>query len=670
MVLGNPTIPSSGEHGQGEMSAPDDHVSVSVEPVQSPAAPLVEVASQAATSAGFGDLMMTTERPTLLNSGHPNERGPALKLTPPIPGPVDHLISQDDLSIVVAIQSLLVQFSHPQVRADFHCGVFGCNVNPQILPRLDELRWTLMPRWQSGSLVPPNFRDKAAAQHWVHLIRRSELLLLTDNCDMDQCLTYKIWFSTLDSIASDRYWSRTPADSRCTHLLQSSNSESNSTSRVKQALPIAKQVGEPTASIKGKSKVPKNEPKSSSEVSFHRPQRKRDRTPHESAIKVEEIVISSSTPINDSDGNSVCEGDPLSASDEKTMVCLPRRRSQRRRRRHSSSSDSDHSSVKPPVFIMDGRQSLKDYLQTYENYFDRKYHSNTYDKTQMLSKFLDGDLLKAYQIRGGRRLKYSAMKDELLQFYSKQKIGGKAYWREQLSNALLEPDENLDLFGMRLAEFARLAYPTNKKESAKHLRIAFLKSIHPSIKEKILEVEVGLEPTSSGKTQYLTFNRIVRMAKTMKKNSQHPVQKVVMWASDPPTQALPPCDGGFAGHRPSPPREVHRSREFHARRPEKKTFSQSNEEKVQHQPVRQQRVGSRTTTSFDRNSNNNESTSATSPVRCLFCKLPGHLRRNCRRANKLCLICGKDHLIEQCPRYNPQHESRSRSRDSSVSALN
>lgn len=349
-------------------------------------------------------------------------------------------------------------------------------------------------------------------------------------------------------------------------------------------------------------------------------------------------------------------------------VCLPRRRSRRQRRRHSSSSDSDRSSVKPPVFIMDGRQSLKDYLQTFENYFDRKYHGDTYDKTQMLSKFLDGNLLKAYHIRGGRRLKYPAMKDELMQFYRKQRIGGKAYWKEQLSNACPEPDENWDIYGMRLSEFASLAYPTNKKECAKHLRCAFLNNVHPAIKAKILGVELGLEPTSAGKSRYLTFNRIIRIAKNMKKDAEQPAKKVVMWASDPSTQVMPSYGAEEASHRAFPPREIRRSREFHDRHPDGKTFARSAGDMVQHQPATQQQGNNKTADNLDRSTNNNPSTGAATLLRCSFCKIPGHLRRNCRRAHKLCLICGKDHRIEQCPRYNPQHETRSR--ESSPSALN
>ena len=88
----------------------------------------------------------------------------------------------------------------------------------------------------------------------------------------------------------------------------------------------------------------------------------------------------------------------------------------------------------------------------------------------MLCKFLSDDLLKVYEVKGGRKLKYNTMKQELLNYYKKQKIGGTSYWRKQLREATLKDDEGYDIFGMRITELASLAYPKYKKESAFQLR--------------------------------------------------------------------------------------------------------------------------------------------------------------------------------------------------------
>lgn len=301
---------------------------------------------------------------------------------------------------------------------------------------------------------------------------------------------------------------------------------------------------------------------------------------------------------------------------------------------------------------MDGKQSLKEYLSIYETYFDRKFTGDSRDKTQMLAKFLSGDLLRVFDIRGGRRLKFPAMKEQLLQYYRGLKIGGKSYWQQELASASPEPDESLDIFGMRLAEIAEMAYPSDKKECARHLRNSFLKSIHPSIQSRILDHEAGLKASTSGKTKYLAFNNMVQMAKDLQKKKLGTAGKTVLWASHL-------SDG--ESQLPSEEQKKHRSREFYQRRP------QPNDDRppAQHNRQRQRNVPSVEPSGLDTGDN-----APTSPVRCTFCKWPGHSRRECWRILKLCLICGRDHPMESCPKYNPQHRSRSQGRSASRRPLN
>ena len=38
-------------------------------------------------------------------------------------------------------------------------------------------------------------------------------------------------------------------------------------------------------------------------------------------------------------------------------------------------------------------------------------------------------------------------------------------------------------------------------------------------------------------------------------------------------------------------------------------------------------------------------------VVCRFCRQPGHIQKDCRKKNRLCLACGSaDHLVAACPR--------------------
>ena len=55
----------------------------------------------------------------------------------------------------------------------------------------------------------------------------------------------------------------------------------------------------------------------------------------------------------------------------------------------------------------------------FEQYFYKKYNGNEYDQTQLLSGFLKDDLFKVYEARGGRKVKYPKMKEQLLKYFKK-----------------------------------------------------------------------------------------------------------------------------------------------------------------------------------------------------------------------------------------------------------
>jgi hypothetical protein len=42
---------------------------------------------------------------------------------------------------------------------------------------------------------------------------------------------------------------------------------------------------------------------------------------------------------------------------------------------------------------------------------------------------------------------------------------------------------------------------------------------------------------------------------------------------------------------------------------------------------------------------------------CSYCKRRNHWKRDCWRASRSCLICGKEHFMNNCPKYNPNHRN-------------
>jgi hypothetical protein len=130
-----------------------------------------------------------------------------------------HSCDEDHLPAVVAIQSLLAQFAHPQVRADFVQQRFGCHINANLLPRMDQLRWSLFPRWVGGSLELAKVKSQTAAGHLKKLITRDSELFILDST-FDGSPTYQRWCNTLETIAESSYRQRVPASKRCAHILR------------------------------------------------------------------------------------------------------------------------------------------------------------------------------------------------------------------------------------------------------------------------------------------------------------------------------------------------------------------------------------------------------------------------------------------------------------------
>lgn len=320
--------------------------------------------------------------------------------------------------------------------------------------------------------------------------------------------------------------------------------------------------------------------------------------------KVKLAMKSSSSTLDSSDtesGTRTSDCDSSSVSECST----PKKKKKSTYRLKSDQREA----VVPPNFEMNGKISLKEYLSIFDNYFITKFNGSEYDKTQELGKFLDGKLSEVFQIRGGRKLKYEVMKKELLTWYKKQNVGSKSYWQKQFRDAQPNSQESLDLYGMRLVELYQLAYPRESTERSKELRSHFLNTVPPEVADGVKDAMRVVKATN--KKAKIKFSTIVEIAHGVWQDRP----KMVNWA----------YQGG------------------------KRPISNSFE--------RREKVVSPT-------KNSPEKRFRRSSTFCNYCKKKNHTMNNCWRAKRVCLICGGNHVMKDCPKFNPRfnrdnEESRS-----------
>ena len=190
-----------------------------------------------------------------------------------------------------------------------------------------------------------------------------------------------------------------------------------------------------------------------------------------------------------------------------------------------------------------------------------------------------------------------------------------------------QEDESWDLLAMRLIEMYQLAYPKVSTEKSKELRDTFLDLISPSIKAKILDTERAVKVSRGGSGTRMKFSAIIELATELQGEQQHQeIEKQINWTR--PTARVENLDRA--------PHEQYR-------RNRSPTFYNSNR-------------SSSANNSYHRQGQTHHVMPQRQPG-CSYCKKGNHERENCWRASKSCLICGRDHMIERCPRFDPNYNS-------------
>ena len=488
------------------------------------------------------------------------------------------------------LQSLLFQFIHPNVRADYLKGAFEVRpYSEDILSAMDKVRSICIPPWRG---FPLSGVERCVSDSYFHIEK------MLEECDLVFDLagespivwSYKNWSFYFSSLESAQYWSRVNMDHVRVTALVVPNIPENPEMYVSED---SSPAGRPKykESVKNSSGHAGCKPKVKSEFTGRREQYGRNSC-------VESITLSDTSE----DAESSSSDD--SSSEGESYIARSRRR---------QNKFSQKEIVKPRPFEMNGWQPFKQFLSSYERYFYSKFDGNSRDCTQELSDFLPLEMKMYYDALGGCRLKYSQMKRELKIWHKKHRKGGSKYWRDQLQKAECKPGESLRFYGMRLKELGQKAFPNSLQDCLKEIRYQFLKTVPKKFAKRIIHAE-ELRCVDGGRK--FKWAEIMKLAE---KEDDHAREDEV-------------SDSGYRN------RQVYYTRNV----PEL-----PNPPSPQHEPTKASRTFH--STGFPKR---NQTSNMKDRTPCSWCGWNNHDYDNCWLRLGACLICGNyNHRKENCPRF-------------------
>jgi hypothetical protein len=276
--------------------------------------------------------------------------------------------------------------------------------------------------------------------------------------------------------------------------------------------------------------------------------------------------------------------------------------------------------VVPREFDINGKQSLKKFLEGFERYFQSKYDGTQRDCSQELARFITGEVKEAYDALGGSHVKYRDIKPSLLQWYKAQSVGKSHRCQAEFKQMVMKEGETYKLYCMRLCEVAYRAFPSDEKECVKQLKKKVMNST-PSWFAKCLEKKEEMKVMLKvGKN--ITWGEIVEIAERQDKK----IKKAALNSDNEDEMRIRlaklKChvsDVGITGRevvRSSADTRVYRN-------------SQVNKRMVDNIPI------------------------------CDYCDRRGHTAEYCWRKKGACTICGSmEHLFRECPKYVADFKGR------------
>ena len=497
------------------------------------------------------------------------------------------------------LQSLLRKLQVSYVRADFLALKILNPDNPQgTLQLFDALNHMLTPEWHYDVEVRKR-NIVTALGHVELLLSASEEIFVIKGLPGTTEYTYAAWMHGIRKLMASPYWSTGHVSSglsndgnvkeeRPSTILQESKKASNTVAKKRvdfssgeQSLVMGVREADSTDEDGGDWRVA--------------PRRNR------------QLQSTKCRSFHTRDVPTADYGDSTSLSSEDSASSDDRCSYRRKRSRYYREV------VPPEPFNMEGRMSLRKFLEDYERYFKSKFEGTQRDCTRELVRFISGELKDAYNALGGAQRKYRDMKALLLEWYRTQRVGRTHKWKAELQQAEMRINESLKLYCMRLEDLAHRAYASDERECIKQLKSQFVKTAPLDFLKHMEERERIKMALHEGKS--LSWNEIVELAEWVDKK-----RKKAELYDEPDI-----IDAGVMS-RLQNLRTVG-------------TTAALGTIVTENRPAR----------GYD---NGHRKTAREVVKHCNWCGRAGHLEEDCWRKKGVCSLCGSgNHILTACPKY-------------------